>query len=99
MREKVIMRPDRCKACRRCEVACIAAHHGFDMKEAMKRRSEFGPRVRVIKGENYKTTVRCHECFPAPCVPSHGKPAIASDGAELLHASPQAPEFRTDPSD
>ena len=62
MREKVIMRPDRCKACRRCEVACIAAHHGFDMKEAMKRRSEFGPRVRVIKGENYKTTVRCDLC-------------------------------------
>ena len=52
MREKVIMRPDRCKACRRCEVACIAAHHGFDMKEAMKRRSEFGPRVRVFKGDD-----------------------------------------------
>lgn len=67
MLERIIMRPEKCRACHRCEVACIAAHHGLDMKEAMKRRNEFVPRVRVVKGESYKTTVRCHECQPAPC--------------------------------
>ncbi|MCR5257670.1 MAG: 4Fe-4S binding protein [Desulfovibrio sp.] len=89
MREKVIMRPDRCKACRRCEVACIAAHHGFDMKEAMKRRSEFGPRVRVVKGENYKTTVRCHECVPAPCVNICPTGALVQDENGVISMHPE----------
>ena len=68
MLEKIIMYPERCRACHRCEVACIAAHHNLNLKDAMKRRNEFVARVRVIKGEGYKTTVRCHECSPAPCV-------------------------------
>ncbi len=65
--ERIVLLSERCRACRRCEVACIAAHHGIDIKEATKRRSEFISRVRVIKGEGYKTTVRCHECSNAPC--------------------------------
>lgn len=61
------MRSDRCKACHRCEAACIAAHYGLDMKEAMKRRGEFISRVHVVKTDEFKTTVRCHECENAPC--------------------------------
>ena len=60
--------PDKCRACRRCEIACIAAHHGLTFKEAMKRRDDLVSRVRVIKEEAFKTTVRCHQCVPAPCV-------------------------------
>jgi carbon-monoxide dehydrogenase iron sulfur subunit len=60
--------PDKCRACRRCEIACIAAHHGLTFKEAMKRRDELVSRVHVIKDEDFKTTVRCHQCIPAPCV-------------------------------
>ncbi len=67
MLERVVFLPERCRACRRCEMACIAAHHGIDIKEATKRRSEFISRVRVVKGEGFKTTVRCHECRNAPC--------------------------------
>ncbi|MDO5535920.1 MAG: 4Fe-4S dicluster domain-containing protein [Desulfovibrionaceae bacterium] len=67
MLERVVFLAERCRACRRCEMACIAAHHGIDIKEATKRRSEFISRVRVVKGEGFKTTVRCHECRNAPC--------------------------------
>ena len=35
MTEHIQVVPDKCRACRRCEVACIAAHHGMTFKEAM----------------------------------------------------------------
>lgn len=67
MTERMEVIPDRCRACRRCEVACIAAHHNMTMKEAMKHRDDFVPRVQVVKAEGLKTTVRCRQCNPAPC--------------------------------
>ncbi len=68
MAEHIQVVPDKCRACRRCEIACIAAHHGMSFKEAMKHRDELVSRVHVVKGENFKTTVRCHQCTSAPCV-------------------------------
>lgn len=67
MVEHIRVVPDKCKACRRCEVACIAAHHDLSFKEAMKHRDMFVSRVQVVKAEGMKTTVRCHQCDPAPC--------------------------------
>lgn len=67
MSEHLIVREDNCKGCRRCEVACIAAHHGLTMKEAMKKRDQYLSRVQVIKTDTFKTTVRCHQCENAPC--------------------------------
>ncbi len=67
MIERMEIIPDRCRACRRCEMACIAAHHDISIKDAMKRRDEFVPRVQVIKAEGLKTSVRCRQCNPAPC--------------------------------
>ncbi len=67
MIEHIKVTPDKCKACRRCEVACIAAHHNMSFKEAMKHRDTFVSRVQVVKAEGLKTTVRCHQCDPAPC--------------------------------
>ena len=67
MTEHIQVVPDKCRACRRCEVACIAAHHGMSFKEAMKHRDELVSRVQVVKAEGFKTTVRCHQCAHAPC--------------------------------
>lgn len=67
MIEHMRITPDKCKACRRCEVACIAAHHNMSFKEAMKHRDVFVSRVQVVKAEGIKTTVRCHQCVDAPC--------------------------------
>ena len=59
--------PDKCRACRRCEVACIAAHHGLTFKEAMKKRDELVARVRVVKSGNVKSPISCRQCEHAPC--------------------------------
>lgn len=67
MVEHIRIKPDKCKACRRCEVACIAAHHDMTFKEAMKHRDVLVSRVQVVKAEGIKTSVRCHQCDPAPC--------------------------------
>ena len=67
MIEHIQVVPDKCRACRRCEVACIAAHHGMTFKEAMKHRDVLVSRVQVVKAEGFRTTVRCHQCNPAPC--------------------------------
>lgn len=67
MIEHIRIMPDKCKACRRCEVACIAAHHGMTFKEAMKHRDTLVSRVQVVKAEGLKTSVRCHQCENAPC--------------------------------
>lgn len=67
MHEHIQVIADKCRACRRCEIACIAAHHGLSFKEAMKHRDEMVARVHVVKTEEFKTTVRCHQCQPAPC--------------------------------
>lgn len=66
--EHIQVVPAKCRACRRCEVACIAAHHGLTFKEAMKHRDTLVSRVQVVKADGVKTTVRCHQCYPAPCV-------------------------------
>lgn len=67
MVEHMRITPDKCKACRRCEVACIAAHHNMPFKEAMKHRDTLVSRVQVVKAEGIKTSVRCHQCQDAPC--------------------------------
>ena len=50
--------PEKCKACRRCEIACIAAHHGLTFKEALKTRDELVARVHVVTGGSVQARVR-----------------------------------------
>lgn len=88
MIERIGIIQDKCIACRRCEVACIASHHGMDFKEAMKHRDILVPRVQVVKIEGLKTTVRCHQCDPAPCCNVCPTSALrqAEDGRITLNA-------------
>jgi carbon-monoxide dehydrogenase iron sulfur subunit len=58
---------EKCKGCRRCELACIAAHNNLTQKEAVKERKNFEPRVHVIKTETLKVPVQCRQCANAPC--------------------------------
>lgn len=87
MVEHIRITPDKCKACRRCEVACIAAHHGMSFKEAMKHRDTLVSRVQVVKAEGLKTTVRCHQCTNAPCcaICPTGALRQAEDGKILMN--------------
>ena len=84
MTEHIQVVPDKCRACRRCEVACIAAHHGMSFKEAMKHRDELVSRVQVVKAEGFKTTVRCHQCDHAPCANVCPTGALQQDADVIL---------------
>ena|GEM_PF-667254 len=59
--------PGKCRACRKCELACIASHNDMTMKEAVKNRKLFTPRVQVVKTDSVKMPVQCHQCRHAPC--------------------------------
>lgn len=58
---------DKCRACRKCELACIASHNQLTIKEAIKSRKEYEPRVHVVKTGDLKLPVQCHQCEEAPC--------------------------------
>ncbi|MDR2160540.1 MAG: 4Fe-4S dicluster domain-containing protein [Desulfovibrio sp.] len=59
--------PEKCKGCRKCELACIAAHNNFTLKEAVKERKNFEPCVHVIKTATVKVPIQCRQCEDAPC--------------------------------
>lgn len=87
MQEHVQVDSSKCKACRRCEFACIASHHGIDIKTAMKMKDTYSPRCWAFKGDDYKTSVRCHGCNPAPCcaVCPTGALEQNKDGSFTIH--------------
>jgi carbon-monoxide dehydrogenase iron sulfur subunit len=60
---------DKCRACRKCELACIASHNNLSLKEAAKalKLGIFAPRVHVVKTGEVKMPVQCHQCEHAPC--------------------------------
>ncbi len=58
---------DKCRACRKCEVACIASHNDLTIKEALKNRKDYTARVHVVKTDAIKMPVQCHQCAEAPC--------------------------------
>jgi carbon-monoxide dehydrogenase iron sulfur subunit len=76
--------PEKCRACRRCEVACIAANHGLTFKEALKHREEYVPRLQVIKREDFKISVRCRQCSPAPCATICPMGALRQENDDII---------------
>ena len=58
---------DKCRACRKCELACIASHNNMTIKEAVKSRGELASRVHVVKTDTIKLPVQCRQCEDAPC--------------------------------
>ena len=71
---------DKCRACRKCELACIASHNNMTLKEAIKARKELEPRVHVVKTETLKMPVQCHQCENAPCAAVCPTDALIQDG-------------------
>ena len=70
---------DKCRACRKCELACIASHNHLTFKEAVKNRNEYEPRVHVVKTDTLKLPVQCRQCAGAPCVRVCPTDALAQD--------------------
>ncbi len=49
---------DKCRGCKKCELACIASHNGVTIKEAAKLRKDHEPRVHVVKTDTLKMPLR-----------------------------------------
>lgn len=65
---------NKCKGCRKCELACIASHNEMTIKEAVKHRNTLASRVHVINSGATKLPVQCRQCENAPCTrvcPTH----------------------------
>lgn len=78
--------PEKCKGCRRCEIACIAAHHGLTFKEALKKRNELVSRVQVVNADGIKAPISCRQCEKAPCAIICPSGAIRQvDGFAVIH--------------
>lgn len=76
---------NKCRACKKCELACIASHNGVTIKEAAKMRKDHEPRVHVVKTENLKMPVQCRQCEEAPCAlvcPTHA--LIQNKGEKVI---------------
>lgn len=76
--------PDKCRACRRCEIACIAAHNGLTFKEALKKRNELIARVHVVKSGAIKSPVSCRQCENAPCVRICPTGAVYEENGQIM---------------
>ncbi len=74
---------DKCRGCRKCELACIASHNFMTIKEAVKARKEHDlePRVHVVKTDTIKMPVQCHQCDEAPCANVCPTQALVQDGS------------------
>ncbi len=70
---------NKCKGCRKCELACIASHNNMTIKEAVKHRAKLASRVHVIKSDTIKLPVQCRQCEDAPCVLVCPTDALAQD--------------------
>ncbi len=71
---------DKCRACRKCELACIASHNHLTIKEAVKQRNELEPRVHVVKTETLKMPVQCRQCEHAACASVCPTGALVQEG-------------------
>ncbi|WP_108649470.1 4Fe-4S dicluster domain-containing protein [Dongshaea marina] len=62
----IVTDPNRCIACRTCEVACVVAHtEGEDI--SILSPEYFAPRIHVIQTEEISTAITCRQCEDAPC--------------------------------
>lgn len=61
--------PDRCTACRTCELACAAAHtQAGTLMGAILADEPLAPRNRVVQVAGVRFPTQCRQCEDAPCV-------------------------------
>ncbi|MBL7220798.1 MAG: 4Fe-4S binding protein [Phycisphaerae bacterium] len=68
MSKMIVSDPDRCLACKSCELACAMAHCGAGaLAEAAKLGAHPQTRVHVEPCGRFGAAVQCYHCEDAPC--------------------------------
>jgi len=61
--------PEKCLACKSCELACAVAHsRSKDLLEAIREEPRPAHRVNVIAALDVALPLQCRHCEEAPCV-------------------------------
>ncbi|MCT4535265.1 4Fe-4S dicluster domain-containing protein [Halodesulfovibrio sp.] len=63
----LVVDAEKCKGCKKCEIACVEAHTSLTRKEIIKNKATNLSRIKVCKIEKAKVPVQCHQCHNAPC--------------------------------
>ncbi len=69
--------PDKCLACKSCEIACGLEHSKTDLVTAVLENYWIQPRNRVVKAAGITTPIQCRHCEDAPCILACPKGAIS----------------------
>lgn len=63
----VVANPNKCIACKACEIACAIAHLDCSLATAGSIDTPFSPRINLIRAEMATAPVQCRQCDDAPC--------------------------------
>lgn len=65
----IVVRVDRCLACKSCEMACAVEHSASrDLQQAIRETPSPKARVSVEQGAGFVVPLQCRQCEEAPCV-------------------------------
>jgi len=69
MKGMIVVKVDKCLACKSCEMACAVEHsQSRDLYQAIHEQDRPKARVKVEQGENFAIPLQCRHCEHAPCV-------------------------------
>ncbi|MHB9130863.1 MAG: 4Fe-4S dicluster domain-containing protein [Armatimonadota bacterium] len=88
MKGMIVVRAERCLACKSCEIACAVEHSDSkDLVGAIQQEQPPAPRVSVEQGEGFVVPLQCRQCEDAPCVkvcPTHALYRVDQDSPVVL---------------
>ena len=65
----VVVRTDKCLACKSCELACAVEHsRSKNLYEAIREKPAPRSRVKVAQGQGFTAPLQCRQCDDAPCL-------------------------------
>ena len=69
MKGIIVVDPQKCLACRTCEITCALEHSGYnDLLEAFEGNGFLQPLVRVEAVGDISMPLQCRHCEDAPCI-------------------------------
>jgi len=88
MKGIIVVDPEKCVACRTCELACAVEHSkSKELTKAIYERPVPRPKVKVESVEDMAMPLQCRHCEDAPCVkicPTKATERPDADGPVLI---------------
>lgn len=83
MKRMIVIDPEKCLACRTCELECAIEHSkSKEFKKAINEKPLPEPRINVESYEGIVTPLQCRHCEDAPCVKACPTKALERENTE-----------------